>query len=293
MKPYQARDKNWANLLFVLPYLCVFVGMIVIPLFWGINLSFEKVDLFGPGHYIGLENYRRLFRDDIFLQTIWNTIYFVILTVPALVILGLVLAMALSQQTRLAAVLRAIFFASTILSVTVVTLIWRIIFIPNDGFMAMLFNWLGLEPVAFLSDANWALISVAIATIWWCVGLPMILFIAALQQIPHDLYEAAALDNATRWTVFRRITLPSITRTIVLVTIIEIVMQFQLFGQALLMTNGGPNNTSRSIVMFIYDVGFRRWDIGMAAAASQILFVIILIAALAQYFFSHHKEKTA
>ena len=109
-------------------------------------------------------------------------------------------------------------------------------------------------------------------------------------RFPKDLYEAAELDNASRWTVFRKITFPAITHTIVLVTIIEIVMQFQLFGQALLMTNGGPNNTSRSIVMFIYDTGFRRWDIGLAAAASQILFAIILVAAMAQYFVSRKKE---
>ncbi len=286
------RTKSWTNMLFILPYLCVFVCMIVIPLFWGINLSMQKVDLFGPGKFVGLENYVRLFSNKVFIQTVWNTIYFVLLTVPILVIIGLFLAIALNRQTRLAAVLRGIFFASTILSVTVVTLIWRIIFIPNDGFMATVFKWFGAEPIAFLSDPNWALNSVGIATIWWCLGLPMILFIAALQQIPKDIYEAAALDNASKWQVFSKITLPSITRTIILVTIIEIVMQFQLFGQALLMTNGGPNNTSRSMVIFIYDTGFRRWDIGLAAAASQVLFAIILVAAFAQYFVSRNKEKS-
>ena len=106
----------------------------------------------------------------------------------------------------------------------------------------------------------------------------------ATKAIPKEIDEAALLDNASRFTVFFKITVPSIMRTIVLVTIIEIVMQFLLFGQALLMTNGGPNNASRSIVMFIYDVGFRRWDMGLAAAASQILFAIILVAAMAQFF---------
>lgn len=289
MSSVSANRSQWRNMTFILPYLLVFIGMILIPLVWGINLSFEKVDLFGPGRYIGWKNYERLFSDKIFLQTVWNTCYFVLLTVPTLIIVGLFLALSLNRQTRTANILRGVFFASTILSVTVVTLIWRIIFIPNDGFMAMLFTWLNLEPVAFLSDPDWALISIAIATIWWCLGLPVILLTAALQQIPQDLYEAAALDNATKWIAFKKITLPSITRTIILVTIIEIVMQFQLFGQALLMTNGGPNNTSRSIVMYIYDLGFRRWDIGMAAAASQILFLIILAAAIAQFTLSRKK----
>ncbi len=281
--------ERWGNFLFITPYLLVFIFMIALPLFWGIYLSFQKVDLFGPGKFIGWSNYVRLFDNKIFLQTVWNTCYFVLLTVPALVVIGLGLAMALNQQTRTANILRGVFFASTILSVTVVTLIWRIIFIPNDGFMAMVFQWFNLEAIPFLSSPDWALKSIAIATIWWCLGLPMILLTAALQQIPKDLYEAAQLDNASKWTTFRRITLPSITRTLILVTIIEIVMQFQLFGQALLMTNGGPNNTSRSIVMFIYDAGFRRWDIGMAAAASQILFLIILVAAFAQFMISRKK----
>jgi len=284
-----SNKERWSNFLFITPYLLVFIFMIALPLFWGIHLSFQKVDLFGPGKFIGWNNYTRLFDNKIFLQTVWNTCYFVLLTVPALVVIGLGLAMALNQQTRTANILRGVFFASTILSVTVVTLIWRIIFIPNDGFMAMVFQWFNLDPIPFLSSPDWALKSIAIATIWWCLGLPMILLTAALQQIPKDLYEAAQLDNASKWTTFRRITLPSITRTLILVTIIEIVMQFQLFGQALLMTNGGPNNTSRSIVMFIYDAGFRRWDIGMAAAASQILFLIILVAAFAQFMISRKK----
>lgn len=286
----RSTKERWCNLLFIAPYMCVFIGMIVIPLVWGINLSFKKVDLFSPGRYVGLKNYDRLFHNDIFLQTVGNTFYFVALTVPALIIIGLLLALVLNRQTRTANLLRGIFFASTILSVTVVTLIWRIIFIPNDGFMSMIFKALDMTPIPFLSSPDWALGSIAIATVWWCLGLPMILFTAALQQIPKELYEAAQLDNATKWITFKCITFPSIVRTIVLVLIIQIIMQFQLFGQALLMTNGGPNNTSRSIVMFIYDAGFRRWDIGMAAAASQVLFMIILIAALGQFAFSRKKR---
>ncbi len=132
IQPAASAKERWGNFLFVTPYLIVFVTMIVIPLIWGIHLSFQKVDLFGPGKFVGLSNYERLFSNKIFLQTVWNTCYFVLFTVPILVLIGLFLALALNQQTRVANVLRGIFFASTILSVTVVTLIWRIIFIPND-----------------------------------------------------------------------------------------------------------------------------------------------------------------
>jgi len=281
---------SWLNAIFVLPYLFFFLTMLVYPLILGMLLSFQKVDLFGPGRYIGLKNYARLFSNKIFLQSVWNTFYFVLLTVPAIVIISLFLAIALNNKNWHSSFLRGIFFASSVLSVTIVTLIWRIIFIPNDGLMASVFTFFGLEPIGFLSSTDWALVAIAIATIWWCIGLPMMLFLAALQQIPKDIYEAAALDNASRLRTFWLITVPSIMRTIVLAAIIEIVLQFQLFGQAQLMTNGGPNGSSRSIVLFIYDVGFKRWDIGYAAAASQVLFAIILVAAITQYFISQRKE---
>jgi multiple sugar transport system permease protein len=248
--------------------------------------------LFGGERFIGLKNYARVLSDPIFGQAVKNTLIFVGVSVPTLVILGLFLALALNKTTKGSAFLRGVFFASSILSVTIVTLIWRIVFIPNDGLMALIFEYLGWQPIGFLSTKGWSLFSVGVATVWWCIGLPMMLFLAALQQIPKDLYEAAALDNASRWRVLTRITLPSIKSTIMLVAIIQVVMQFQLFGQAQLMTNGGPAGSSRPIVMYIYEIGFLRWDIGMGAAASQILFLIILCAAMLQYWVSTRKEET-
>jgi multiple sugar transport system permease protein len=119
----------------------------------------------------------------------------------------------------------------------------------------------------------------------------MMLFLAALQQVPRELYEAAALDNAGRWRTLWSVTLPSIRRTLLVVVIIEVVLQFQLFGQPQLMTQGGPNNASRPLVLFIYEVGFNRWDVGYATAASQVLFMLILIAVLAQYALSRRKAE--
>jgi multiple sugar transport system permease protein len=210
--------------------------------------------------------------------------------VPALAILGLALALALNRQTRTAAFLRGLFFASSVFSVTIVTLLWRMIFIADGGLLTNALGWIGHPPVAFLGDPDLALPAIAITTIWWCIGLPMMLFLAALKQVPPELYEAAALDNAGRWKSLWHITLPSIRRTFIVVMIIEIVLQFQLFGQAQLMTQGGPNSASRPIVLFIYEVGFARWDVGYATAASQVLFILILIAAMAQYFVTRRKE---
>ena len=282
---------QWRNALFVAPYLLVFVALLVVPLFWGIWLSLHKADAFGVGKFVGLTNYIRLYNDRIFLQAIGNTFYFVFLTVPALAIIGLMLALALNRRTRTAAVLRAFYFSSSVLSVTIVTLIWRIVFIGNFGLLATIYGWFGATAPAFLSDPQLAMIGIAIATVWWCIGLPMMLFLAALQQIPRELYEAAALDSAGRWRAFRHITLPSIRRTVVLVAVIEIVYQFQLFGQSYLLTRGGPNNASRPIVQFIYEQGFRNWDLGYAAAASEVLFGLMLIAAMAQYLLTRRRAE--
>ena len=280
-----------SGLLFVSPYLLVFAVLLLYPLLSGIWLSLHKADLFGGSQFIGAENYARLFRDEIFLKSVRNTLWFVVLTVPALTLAGLGLALALNNNSQVSAVLRGLFFSSSVLSVTIVTLIWRMVLVPDGGLIGNLLARAGMAPIPFLSDARLALPAVAITTLWWCIGLPMMLFLAALQQVPKDLYEAAALDNAGWWRTLFRITLPSIRRTAVVVVIIEIILQFQLFGQAQIMTLGGPNNASLPIVLFIYQVGFQRWDIGYAAAASEILFCLILLAALSQYFVTRGGRK--
>lgn len=282
--------RGWANMLFIAPYLIVFILMIVIPLGMGFWLSATKSDLFGVERFVGLANFTRLLGDPIFLETVWNTLYFVLLTVPALTAIGLLLALALNRQTRSAAVLRTIFFSSTVLSVTVVTLIWRLVFIPDGGMLALVARLFDATPIAFLNDRDLAMPAIAVTTIWWCLGLPMVLYLAALQQVPRELYEAAALDNAGRWRTLRSITLPAVRRTTILVIIIEIILQFQLFGQPQLMTLGGPNNATRPIVLFIYETGWRQWELGYAAAAAQVLFAMIIIAAMAQYFVAARKE---
>jgi multiple sugar transport system permease protein len=291
--PGTSRESSEAasGIAFVSPYLIAFSVLLVYPLFSGMWLSLHKADLFGGSEYIGAENYRRLLHDEVFRQAVWNTFYFVLLTVPTLTVIGLALALALNNASRWATLLRGLFFSSSVLSVTIVTLIWRMVLVPDGGLIANGLAALGLAPVPFLSDAKLAMPAIAITTIWWCIGLPMMLFLAALQQVPGELYEAAALDNAGRWRTLFRITLPSIRRTAIVVVVIEIILQFQLFGQAQIMTLGGPNNASLPIVLFIYQVGFQRWDIGYAAAASEILFAIILVAAMTQFFASRGRER--
>jgi multiple sugar transport system permease protein len=149
---------------------------------------------------------------------------------------------------------------------------------------------LGWEPLPFLSDPHLVLPALAITTIWWSVGFPMLLFLAGLQQIPQDMYEAAALDNSSGWTTFWRITVPSLRRTLILVVMLQTAAQLQLFGQSQLLTAGGPSGASRTAVLFLFESAFGRWELGYASAAAEILFLIILAVTLTQYWATSRNE---
>jgi len=275
--------KDWSGLLFVLPFLATYLLILIYPLLNGMALSFQRVDLFGPGEFIGFGNYARLFSDGTFIQAVLNTFALALMIVPLLTALSLALALALNKPTRGAAIFRGIFFSSSVLSVTIVTLIWRFVLAPDAGLLGEAAQGLGVEPIPFLSHPTWSLWALAITTIWWSLGLPMMLFLAGLQQIPGDIYEAAALDRASRWTTFRRITLPALKRSVVLVIMLQTAAQLQLFGQAQLLTGGGPGGSTRTMVLFIFEAAFARWELGYAAAAAEILFLLIVLLTLTQY----------
>lgn len=282
----------WSNALFVLPFMIVYVLLLIVPLAFGWWLSLQRVDLLaGTSEFIGLRNYLDLAFDPIFRGAMRNTFYFVLLTVPVFVILGLALALVLNRPGRLGAALRALFFGSSVLSVTIVTLVWKLVLMPGTGLLSDVARAVHLPEFLPLMHETTALPAIAVVTVWWIMGLPMMLFLAALQQIPPELYEAAALDSATRWRTFAKITLPSIWRTVALVAVIEAVLQFQLFGQAQLLTDGGPNNSTRPLVQFIYEAGFRQWSFGYSAAAAQVLFALMLIGVAVQAWLLRKKER--
>ena len=169
-------SRRWSNALFVAPYLLAYFCLLIFPLISGMGLSLFKADLFGGREFVGFENFARLFKDAVFLQTVANTFYFVLLTVPPLTVIPLFLA---------AAIFRGVFFSSSVLSVTIVTLIWRMILMTEGGLAANVRRAMGLDAIPFLSDPNLVMISMAIITVWWCLGLPMMLYLSALQQVPH------------------------------------------------------------------------------------------------------------
>ena len=278
-----AERKDWSGLLFVLPFLAAYLIILIYPLLRGMALSFQRVDLFGGGTFVGFDNYARLFADDTFIRSVLATFALALMVVPLLTVIALALALALNRATRGAAVFRGIFFSSSVLSVTIVTLIWRFVLAPDAGLLGETAQAMGAEPIPFLSHPTWSLWALAITTIWWSIGLPMMLFLAGLQQIPGDIYEAAALDRASRWTTFWRVTLPSLRRTLVLVVMLQTAAQLQIFGQAQLLTGGGPGGATRTMVLFIFEAAFGRWELGYATAAAEILFLLIVLVTLTQY----------
>jgi multiple sugar transport system permease protein len=278
-----AERRDWSGFLFVLPFLLTYLVILIYPLLMGMGLSLQRVDLFGGGTFIGLENYGRLLADGTFIQAVVNTFVLALIIVPLLTVIALALALALNRATRGAAVFRGIFFSSSVLSVTIVTLIWRFVLAPDAGLLGEAAQAVGAEPIPFLSHPTWSLWALALTTIWWSIGLPMMLFLAGLQQVPGDIYEAAALDRASRWTTFWRITLPSIRRTLILVIMLQTAAQLQLFGQAQLLTGGGPGGSTRTMVLFIFESAFARWELGYAAAAAEMLFLLIVLITLTQY----------
>src|SRR3954453_14723845 len=275
--------RDWRGLLFVAPFLLLYSLILVFPLLRGAWLSLNQVDLFGAGHFVGPGNYVRLFHDPVFGTSLVNTFEVTLMIVPALTVIALALALALNRASRSAAVFRGVFFSSAVLSVTIVTLIWRFVLAPDSGLLGETWKAFGWEPLPFLSAEHLVLPALALTTVWWSVGFPMLLFLAGLQQIPEDMYEAAALDNAGPWTTFWRITLPSLRRTLVLVIMLQTAAQLQLFGQSQLLTAGGPSGESRTAVLFLFETAFGRWEPASASAAAEVLFLIILAVTLTQY----------
>jgi multiple sugar transport system permease protein len=263
--------------LFLAPFLSIYAVLLVFPFFKGIWISLHDWELAGNYRkFIGFLNYQDLWYDVIFWKVVKNTLFFVVLTVPSMTVLSLVLALAVFGRGRLKGILRSVFFMSSVFSVSVVTLLWQMVLSGDKGLLVPLFQWFDAQPINFLGSSSLAMPSLVVTTLWWGVGLPMALFLAALSQIPSELYEAAELDHAGRATVLWNITLPSIRNTLLLVLVLQIVGQFQVFGQAHLMTQGGPANRTRTLVQYIYETSFRDWQVGYASAMALGLFILML-----------------
>jgi multiple sugar transport system permease protein len=282
------RRFNWTPYLFILPHLIFFVIFIGYPFFNGLYISLFRYDYLQTNNtFVGLQNYLNLFtQGTVEFQEFWNalgnTVQFVIYSVPLLVVIPLVMAVLLNRKLPGINVFRAIYFAPWVLSVAVVGLLWFWIFQSAGGLANYYLAALHLPTPDWLSSQPWAWVSIVVATIWWTMGFNMIILLAALQDIPDQLYEAAAIDGATSWQAFWRVTVPVLRPVLLLIVTISIIASFNLFGQPFFMTNGGPpqpngGGSTEPIMLRIYLDGFVRHFMGTAAAMSFVVAIIMIV----------------
>ncbi|MGW0805901.1 carbohydrate ABC transporter permease [Nonomuraea sp. NPDC002799] len=274
--------RNWTQhgLLFVAPFLLVYVLFLVWPTLLGFRMSLSSVNIAGGNdHLVGFANYAEAFGDPRMWHSLWNTVVFTVLSTIPLVLLGLVFALLVHHLRFVQWLWRLSFFGPFLLPSAVVSLLWlQMIYPPEYG---LLNGTLGTD-ILWLGDPSVAMWSMVLTTVWWTVGFNFLLYLAALQSIPQHLYEAAAIDGASAWNKLRSITLPMLGRTTVLIVVLQLVASLKVFDQIYLMTSGGPQDATRPIIEYAYDLGFTGYRIGYASAVSYILFVLIVIVSLGQ-----------
>ncbi len=270
-------------LLLITPFTLLYLIFFIFPTFRVFQLSFMDVPLIGGGgEYIGFENYRELMSDSRFWSSVRHTFYFVLLTVIPNTAIGLLFALMVVRLNRLKSIVLAAFFIPFMLPVSVVTLIWQWLLDPTFGILQNVFTFFTGQPVAVFGDPNWAMPSVAFVTVWWTVGFNMLLFIAGLQGIGKDYYEAASLDGATGFQIFRFVTWPLLWPVTALVLTLQLIAQLKIFDQVYLLTGGGPFNSTIVTLQYMYNEAFQNFNGGYSSAIGVALFVIILIASLIQ-----------
>ncbi|WP_373895464.1 carbohydrate ABC transporter permease [Virgibacillus sp. CBA3643] len=269
--------------LFLLPFFLVYVIFTIFPIFKGLQMSFFDWSLIEQGGFVGFTQYFSLFTDPDFWQSLWNTTLFVILSTPGMIILALGLALLANLNTKMKTLFRSAYFVPSILSVSVISFLAIFMLQPYNGFVNNFIQLFGTSAEPFwLSNPVLAWVSIVGVTLWWTVGFNMILYLTALQDIPDHLYEAAEIDGATRWQMFKSITLPQLIPITRVILLLQILSSFKVFAQILLITNGGPGTATRPLIQYIYEMGFERYDLGYAAAMSYVLFFILLVLSIIQ-----------
>ena len=273
-----ARLAGWA---FAGPALAVIALFFVIPVLAALALSLTDLDIYALAdrdnlRFVGLGNYAQLLADPLFWKALGNTFYFVLVGVPLSIAASLGAALLLqSRLARFKPVFRTAYFAPVVTTVVAVAVIWRYLFHTRYG----LVNWglasVGIEPVDWLGDPTWAMPTIILFAVWKNFGYNMIIFIAGLQAIPDDLYEAARIDGAGAWAQLRHVTLPLLGPVLLLVGILTMAGYFQLFAEPYVMTQGGPLESTVSVLYLMYEQGFKWWNLGNASAVAFILFVLM------------------
>jgi multiple sugar transport system permease protein len=282
--------------LFMLPYLVLFVGFVLVPAFFGIWISLHDWDFLLPGKpFVGAANYTALFDpSSVQFLPFWHsmraTAIFTVASVPFLVAVPLVLAVLLNRKFPGRTFFRAVFFAPYVLGVAVIGLMWRYMLDPSFGVVNGILKLIGLDgDVPWITDQPWAWISLVAVTVWWTIGFNAIIYLAGLADIGAEQYEAASIDGASIWQQFRFITVPGLRPVLIFVITVTILASANMFGQALLITNGGPGDSTRTAIIEITQRGLTQYRMGEAAAMSYVLAVFLGIISLINFYLTREK----
>lgn len=278
------RKKSLIALSMVTPFVLVFTTFFLYPLIEMVRISFTDAPLIGEGNWVGLENYAKLLGDRLFVTSLKNNGYFVLLTVLPTTIIALMIALAVSRLSGVKqTIAMSLFFLPYVLPVSVVTEIWAWMLDLQFGILQPVISLLAGKPVAVFKNPYWVMPMVAVVTIWWTNGFNVLLFIAGLRNIPAELYEAAALDGATTWQRFRRVTWPLLWPVTALVLTLQLILQLKIFDQIYLLSGGGPFNSSFVLLLKVYREAFQMNNGGYASAVATVLFLLIVIVSVFQF----------
>jgi multiple sugar transport system permease protein len=279
-----ARAEERTAWLFLAPSVVLYLMFTGIPVLAVLVLSFTKWDLFTTIDFVGFANYLALARDAIFQKVLTNTGLFVLASVPAQVILGLVFALGLNRSIPGRTGLRVAYFLPVVTSTVAAALVWAFLFNSNYGLINAALSAIGVtELPKWLASTRWSLWAVIIVFTWQNLGYAVVLFLAGLQNIRQDIFDAATLDGSSGWTSFWNLTLPLLSPTTFFVVVIALINSFQVFELVFVMTQAGPANATNTLVYYIYQNGFAFYQMGYASAAAMVLFVIVLAVTLVQY----------
>lgn len=275
------RDVFWGY-LFISPNFLIILVFTIIPVFYSTYISFTDWNILGKANFIGIENYQRILEDKVARETFFNTFYFTVVSVPLNVLLTLLIAVMLNQKIQGITFFRTAFYIPYISASVAVSLMFMWL-LANNGLLNQILTSIGLEPVRWLTDPKIALNSVIGVTIWKGMGMNIVIFLAALQDIPHELIEAAAIDGASKTQQFLKIVVPLLTPVIFFVTITGVINSFQSFDLVYNMTEGGPGHATTVIGFYIWRQAFDYLNMGYGAALANIVFVAILILTIVQW----------
>ncbi len=288
-----SRQEAITGWLFILPALIGLSIFVYGAMVYSLGISFTDWDLLTPAKWVGIENYRTVFRDRMFYQCLNNTLFFVITMVPFGIIFSMAMAIALNKKFKGVSFFRATFYMPSITSTIAIGMVWLWIFNPDQGVLNSILRGIGIQnPPRWLESVTWAKPALSIMRLWQISGYYMIMYLSGLQSIPNELYEAAEMDGANSWQKTRYITIPGLANTTFFVAIMLIIESFNIFEAIYVMTEGSPGGSTNTLLYYIYTEAFQSYRMGYASSLAWVLFVILFVSTLIQFIARRNQQRS-